>query len=286
MSTSHQSSPPVDPGEEEENVNGRNAAGRWIALLLVAGLLALAGHAGASGLEDARRRGKLLAGVKTDSPPFGYIDSSGAIQGFDVDIARYLARSLFDEEGRLELVPVTSGSRIPFLYSDWIDVIIANMSVTEQRRQVLEFSEPYFISASMLLVRKDSPIKGIEDLVGKAVAVIEGAVQEKDLEQVAPRARRVKFWNIQEAVSALRAKGVDALCQDDVVVLALAGENPELHVVGKPFIPRPYAIAVRKGDLEFVKWINGQLTRMKTDGTFGRLWEKYFGAFEGSLIKP
>lgn len=267
-------------------MNWKNVAGRWIALLLVAGLLALAGQAGASGLEDARRRGKLLAGVKTDSPPFGYVDSTGALQGFDVDIARYLARSLFDDEGRLELVPITAGSRIPFLYSDWIDIIVATMSVTEERRQVLDFSEPYFISGSMLLVPKGSAIKGIEDLTGKTVAVIEGAVQQKDLEQVAPRAKQVKFGKIPEAVSALRAKRVDALCQDDVVVLALARENPELQVVGKPFIPRPYAIAVRKGELEFVKWVNGQLTRMKTDGTFGRLWQKYFGAFEGSLIKP
>jgi len=132
-------------------VNLRNAAGRWIALLLVAGMLALAGQARASGLEDARRRGKLLAGVRTNSPPFGYVDSTGAIRGFDVDIARYLARSLFDEEGRLELVPVTAGSRIPFLYSDWIDVIIATMSVTGERRQVFDFSDPYFISGSMLL---------------------------------------------------------------------------------------------------------------------------------------
>lgn len=267
-------------------MNWKHGADRWIALLLVAGLLALAGQAGASGLEDARRRGKLLAGVRTNSPPFGYVDSTGAIRGFDVDIARYLARSLFDEEGRLELVPVTAGSRIPFLYSDWIDVIIATMSVTGERRQVLDFSEPYFISGSMLLTPKDSPIKGIGDLAGKTVAVIEGAVQENDLEHVAPQAKQVKFAKIPEAVSALKSKRVDAFCQDDVVVLSLAKENPDLQAVGKPFIPHPYAIAVRKGDLEFVKWINRQLTRMKTDGTFGRLWQEYFGAFEGNLIKP
>jgi polar amino acid transport system substrate-binding protein len=167
-------------------MNWKRVARRWVALLLVVGLLALAGQAGASGLEDARRRGKLLAGVKTDSPPFGYVDSAGVIQGFDVDIARHLARALFDEEGRLELVPITSGSRIPFLYSDWIDIIVATMSVTDERRQVLDFTEPYCIAGSMLLVPKDSPIKGIEDLAGKTVAVIEGAVQEKDLAQGRP----------------------------------------------------------------------------------------------------
>src|SRR5512139_2601834 len=175
------------------------------ALLLLAGLLTLAGagQAAASGLEDARRRGKLLVGVKTDFPPFGFVDRAGAVQGFDVEVARYLARALFDEEGRLELVPVTSGSRIPFLYSEWIDIIVATMSVTEDRRQVLDFSEPYFVTGSLFLVVKESPVKGFEDLAGKSVAVIEGAVQEKDLQQVAPKAKQVKFAKVPEAVRAL-----------------------------------------------------------------------------------
>ncbi|PWB63815.1 MAG: ABC transporter substrate-binding protein, partial [Deltaproteobacteria bacterium] len=97
----------------------RNVTGAGI-VLLVASLLSAAafgGPASAGGLDDARSRGKLLVGVKTDFPPFGYLDPAGKPQGFDVDIARYLARALFEDEGRLELVPVTSGSRIPFLYS-------------------------------------------------------------------------------------------------------------------------------------------------------------------------
>jgi len=256
--------------------------------LLVAGLLALAvaSQAAAGGLEDARRRGKLLAGVKTDFPPFGFVDRAGAVQGFDVEIAQYLAKALFDEEGRLELVPVTSGGRIPFLYSDWIDIIVATMSITEERRQVLEFSEPYFITGSLLVVSKDSGVKGLEDLAGKTVAVIAGAVQEKDLQQLAPTAKQIKFDKIPEAVGALKEKRVDAFCQDDVVILALAKENPELQAVGKPFIPRPYAMAVRKGDLEFVGWVNKQLAKMKQDGTYEKIWGKYFAEFGANLIKP
>ncbi|HUL12619.1 MAG TPA: transporter substrate-binding domain-containing protein [Methylococcaceae bacterium] len=256
--------------------------------LLVAGLLVLtvASQAAAGGLEDARRRGKLLAGVKTDFPPFGFVDRAGAIQGFDIDIARYLAKALFGEEGRLELVPVTSGSRIPYLYSEWIDIIIATMTMTGERRQVLEFSEPYFISGSLLMALKDSGIRGIEDLAGKTVAVIEGAVQEKELQQLAPAAKQIKFDKIPEALGALKEKRVDAFCQDDVVILDLARENPELRAVGKPFIPRPYAMAVRKGDREFVGWVNKQLDKMKQDGSYEKIWGKYLGEFGANLIKP
>src|SRR5512134_1306122 len=216
--------------------------GMWGTLLLVVLLLLTAvGQAAGDGLEDARRRGSLLVGVKTDFPPFGWIDKAGRIQGFDAAIAQELARTLFSEEGRLELVPVTSGSRIPFLYSEWIDLIIATMTVTEERRQVLEFSEPYFLSGSLLLVPKDSPINGLEDLAGRSVGIIEGAIQERDLATVAPAARRVLFRKVPEAVQALKEKHVDAFCQDDVLVFTLARENPDLRTAGKPFLPRPYA---------------------------------------------
>lgn len=258
------------------------------AILLTAVLLALTavGQAAADGLEDARRRGSLLVGVKTDFPPFGYRDRAGTIQGVDVEIARVLARALFNEDGRLELVPVTSGSRIPFLYSEWIDLIVATMTITEERRRVLEFSAPYFLSGSLLLVPKDSPIRGLEDLAGKSVGIVEGATQEKDLAAVAPAARRVLFREVPEAVQALKQKRLDAFCQDDVLVLTLAGQNPDLQAEGKPFLPRPYAIAARKGESGFIRWVNEQLARMKGDGSYDRLWQKYFGELGGLLLKP
>ncbi|MGE5247879.1 MAG: transporter substrate-binding domain-containing protein [Verrucomicrobiota bacterium] len=249
-------------------------------------LLSVASPLSAGGLDDARSRGKLAVGVKTDAPPFGYVDSAGDLQGFDVDIARYLARALFEDASRLELVPVTSGSRIPFLYSEWIDMIVANMTVTEDRKRVLDFSDPYFVSASLLLVPAGSAVRGIEDLGGKAVAVLQGSVQEKDLEQVAPAAKRVAFPTLTAAVAALREKKVAALCQDDVVVAALARENRDLSAVGKPFLPRPYAIAVRKGDVSTLQWVNEKLSAMKRDGTYDRLREKYFGPQGATGGKP
>jgi ABC-type amino acid transport substrate-binding protein len=266
----------------------RNASGRQAVSLFVflVSILVVAGPAFAGGLEDARSRGKLLVGVKTDFPPFGYLDPSGKPAGFDVDVARYLAKALFEDEGRLEPVPVTSGSRIPFLYSDWIDMIIATMTVTEERRQVLEFSDPYFVSASLLLVPAGSAVRGIEDLAGKTVAVIEGSIQEKDLALVAPGAKRLPFKNMGEAVKALKTKKADALCQDDVLILALAKENRDLKAAGKPILPRPYAIAVRKGDLATLRWVNEKLSAMRKDGSYDRLREKYFGSTGGKEGKP
>ncbi len=262
-------------------------AGIGLSLLAALLVLALAGQAAAgSTLEAVKQRGKLIAGVKTDFPPFGYVDSSGKNLGYDVDVAHYFAKALFGDENRVELVAVTSGNRIPFLQSGKIDIIIATVTVTDERRQVVEFSDPYFLSGSLLLVPKNSPIRGVEDLAGKTVAVIQGAIQDKDIEQLAPKANRVKYGKVSEAVLAVKGGRADAFAQDDILILTLAKENPDMKAVGKPFIPRPYGIAVRKGDLEFIKWVNGALAQMRKDGTYDRLWKKYFGEVEAFLVKP
>jgi ABC-type amino acid transport substrate-binding protein len=240
----------------------------------------------AGGLEDARRRGRLLAGVKTDFPPFGYTDPAGEIQGFDADLARNLGRALFDDEPGVELVPVTSGGRIPLLYGELIDVIIATMTITEDRQRVLDFSTPYFVTGSMLLAPKDSSIQSVQDLAGKRVAVVEGAVQQVDLPLIAPEAKPVAFKALPEALQALRTKQVDALCQDDVAVLAAARMNPDLRIAGKSFLPRPYAMAVRKGDRKLLDWLNAQLEKMKADGTIQRLRRKHFGDMDADLLNP
>ncbi len=244
-------------------------------LLLSAGLLA--GPAAAGGLDDARSRGKLLVGVRTDFPPFGTIDSRGKPAGYDIDVARNLAKALFEDENRLETVVVTAGSRIPFLYSEWIDMIIAAMTVTEERRQVLEFSDPYFLTSSLLLVPADSSLRGIADLDGKTVAVVEGSVQQQDLPRLAPGARLSVFKTVGAAARTLVDKAVDALAQDETVVRELAEKLPGLKTAGKPFLPRPYAIAVRKGDTDTLRWINEKLAAMKRDGTLERLRRRYFG---------
>jgi ABC-type amino acid transport substrate-binding protein len=249
-------------------------------------ILCLVAPSTAGGLEDARRRGRLLAGVKTDFPPFGYKDPGGEIQGFDADLARHLGRALFDGEPGVELVPVTSGGRIPLLYSELIDVIIATMTITEDRQRVLDFTNPYFVTGSMLLTPKDSSIQSVQDLAGKQVAVLEGAVQQSDMGLIAPEARLIAFKSLPEALQALKNKRVDALCQDDVAVLTAVKMNPDLRIAGKPFLPRPYAMAVRKGDHKFLSWLNAQLEKMKADGTIQRLRRTHFGDMDAGLLRP
>jgi ABC-type amino acid transport substrate-binding protein len=248
--------------------------------------LCVVASAGADGLENARRRGRLIAGVKTDFPPFGYKDAAGHIQGFDADVARHLGQMLFDREARVELVPVTTGGRIPLLYSELIDVLIATMTITEERQRVLDYSNPYFVSGSMLLTLKESTIQNVQDLAGKNVGVLEGAVQQRDLSLIAPEAKRIAFKSLPEALQALQHRRVDALCQDDVALLAEAQRNADVKIVGASFLPRPYAMAVRQGEDHFLNWLNAQLEKMKADGTLLQLRRKHFGDIETALPAP
>jgi ABC-type amino acid transport substrate-binding protein len=262
----------------------RSALPALAAVLALA--LAFAADAAAGTLDDVKKRGRLVAGVKTDFPPFGYVDAQGKNLGFDVELGHLFAQALFGSPDKVEFVAVTSGNRIPFLQSGKIDIIIATVTITDERRQVVEFSDPYFLSGSLVLVPAASPIKDVKELNGKTVAIIQGSIQDQDVAQLAPQASRGKFGKVSEALLAVKGGRADAYVHDDVLLLSLVKDHPDVKVVGRALIPRPYGIAVRKGDGEFIGWVNGQLQKMRADGTYDRLWKRFFGEVEGSLVKP
>jgi polar amino acid transport system substrate-binding protein len=266
---------------------------RRTALTLLVGTLTLLGAAQvyAGVLEAAKERGTLVVGVREDFPPLGYLDANGKNTGFEVDLARYLARQLLGDEGKLRLVPVHAGDRITTLRSGSADMLIAAVTATEDRASVFALSEPYFVSGTLLLVPRNSSIRDFRDVPGKRVAVIEGSIQEGAWEPVVrePVAQgviRVQFRNVAAAVTALRAGQVDAFAEDDILVLALAKQYPDLTAVGKPFHPHPFAVAMSKGDGELREWVNEQLRRAKGDGTYDQLWNRYFSDASAILLRP
>ena len=265
---------------------GKVARGCVVTLLVGALALLAAAQAHAGALEAAKARGTLVVGVRQDFPPLGYVDDNGKNAGFEVDLARYLARQLLGDEGKLRVTPVSAGNRITALISGSVDLLIAAMTAMEDRATVLAFSDPYFLSGTLLLVPRNSPIQGMPDVKGRRVAVLEGSIQEGGIAPVYPEAIRVKFWRVSEAVAALQAGKVDAFAEDDVLVLALARQYPDLAAVGKPFRPHPYAVAMPKGDGELRTWVNEQLRKAKADGTYDALWNKYFGEAGAILLRP
>jgi ABC-type amino acid transport substrate-binding protein len=252
--------------------------------IVVAIVLALAAVARAESLDPIRTRGVLRVGVKSDAPPFGSLDARGRPVGFEIDLARFLARVLFDDDRRVEFVPVTTATRFDLLQSNRVDLVAATITATDERRMLAELSDPYFMSASLILVPLASKVERLADLRGQRVAVVSGSVQERDVAEVQSRARLVVVASLAEGARAVKDGQADAFVYDDVALLGLAQHDPALRVTGHPIGPRPYVIAARKGDAALIRWVNGWLAKMRRDGSYGEMWRRYFAPFESRLV--
>jgi polar amino acid transport system substrate-binding protein len=238
--------------------------------------LVYSGEGIAGTLQDVKRRGKLIAGVKTEYPPLGFLDNKGVNKGFDIDIAKALAKELFGNEA-VEFVPVTPENQIAFLTSGKIDIIVAT-GITEERETKIDFSIPYLISAQLILVRGDSKITKYQDLAGKQVAAIRGSIGDSAIGELVPTAERIKFEHPSEAVQALKEHRVEAFVENYVSLYRLLQENRGLRIADlEPFSPAPHSLGVRKGDKEWLNFINSTLEKMKKTGEYEKLLDKWFG---------
>ena len=236
-------------------------------------------------LHDIKARGKLIVGVKTDFPPFGFMDETGTRKGFDIDLAKVLGRELFGNEEAVEFVDVTTEDRISILNSRKVDILAATMTINEEREKVVDFSIPYFMSGHLILVPKKSKILRYQDLAGKRVATILGSTGDTAIRKLVPTAIRVQLEGTAKALQALKDGRVEAFVQDDVLLIEIEKRNSKLKIAGwKAFEPASYGLAVRKGDREWLEFINATLRRMKTSGEYKKLLEKWFGGVRAFLM--
>ena len=260
----------------------RRGLGPWIAVAI---LVAWApGVRAESSLDDIRARGVLRVGIKTDAPPFGSLDGAGRHVGFEVELARLFARVLFDDDRRVQLTRVTTATRFPLLQAGRVDLVIATVTATPERRGLGELSDPYFMSGSLVLVPRASPATGLVDLAERRVAVVRGSVQEQDVAELQPRARLRAVDSVAAAVLAVKRGEADALVYDDVVVLELAQRDRDVIAIGHPLRPRPYVVAARKWDTGLIRWVNGWLAKIRRDGSYAEMWRRHFAPFESRLV--
>jgi polar amino acid transport system substrate-binding protein len=237
-----------------------------------------------SSLDAIRARGSLRVGVKTDAPPFGSLDAAGRPVGFEIDLARLFARVLFDSDTPTQFVPVTTATRFELLKEGRIDLLVATVTATEERRSQVELSDPYFMSGSLILVRRASTVEQLTDLAGRRVAVVPGSIQQRDVGELQSRASLVEVASVAAGARAVRSGQVDAFVYDDVVLLRLAQVDPALRVAGSPIGARPYAVAAGKGNTGLIRWVNGWLAKIRRDGSYGDLWRRYFAPYESRLV--
>ena len=228
-------------------------------------------------LETIKERDKLIVGVKYDTKLFGLKNpSSGEVEGFDIDIAKQLAKSILGDESKIELVEVTSKTRMPLLNKGDIDMIVATMTITEERKKEVDFTDVYFEAGQSLLVKKGSPIKSIEDLNSKTtVLAVKGSTSTDNIREMAPEAPVLEFENYAEAFTALKAGQGDTLTTDNSILLGMASEDNNYELVGGTFTDEPYGIAVKKGETELLEALNAALKELKENGEYDKIHDSW-----------
>lgn len=221
---------------------------------------------------------KLVFGVKFDTKLFGLKNTtSGDVEGFDIDIAKLLAKEVLGDETKIELVEVTSKTRIPLLNKGDIDAIIATMTITEERKNEVDFTDVYFEAGQSLLVKKGSEIKSIEDLTkDTTVLAVKGSTSTDNIRKVAPDAQVLEFENYAEAFTALKAGKGDTLTTDNSILLGMVTEDDSFELVGGTFTDEPYGIAVKKGNKDLLDKLNKALETIHSNGEFDKVYDKWF----------
>lgn len=230
------------------------------------------------------QRGKLIAGVKQDQPLFGLLNPrTNQIEGFDVDVVKEIAKALFnvkdDPGSKVELRGITSAQRIPLLQEGALDIVAATMTITDERKQQIDFSDVYYLAGQSLLVKKDSTVTKIQDLdkPDKVISSATGSTSEQNITKFAPNAQKLLFAGYAECVTALQQGRADAVSTDDIILAGFLDQDPNLKMVGGQFTQEPYGLGMAKANAGFTEFVNNELRKMKTDGRWKQIYTKWLG---------
>src|SRR6266511_2629299 len=242
------------------------------ALALLAGLALAFGSAAACGgkgnntggggttetgvVGKAKKEGKLVIGVKADQPGLG-LQTGGKYEGFDVEIAKIIAKDLGLSEDKIEWKTTTTPNREPFIQQGTVDLVVATYTINDDRKKKVNFTGPY-------------------SLDGKKVCSVTGSTPAKRIQTEHPKAALQLFDSYSKCVEALAQGSVDAVTTDDIILAGYAAQSQfagKLKVVGKPFSTEPYGIGLKKEDKSSCDKINEILKAAAADGRYKAAWD-------------
>ncbi|WP_409296607.1 transporter substrate-binding domain-containing protein [Peribacillus sp. SCS-26] len=220
---------------------------------------------------------KIVFGVKHDTRLFGLKNpSSGKVEGFDIDLSAALAKEMFGSDVKPEYKEVTSKTRVGLLNNGKVDAVVATMTINEERKKEVDFTDVYFDAGQSLLVKKGSKVGGLDDLKkGTKVLAVKGSTSAVNIREKAPETEVLEFENYAEAFTALKSGKGDALTTDDAILYGMAEEDPSYELVGGTFTEEPYGIAVKKGNKKLVDELNKALKTLKDNGEYDKIKSKW-----------
>ncbi len=239
-----------------------------------------AGSGSASGIiGKASSQKKLVIGVKADQPGLG-LQTGSTYSGFDIEIAKIVAKGLGVDPGSIQWKTTVSANREPFIEQGQVDLVVATYTINDERKKVVNFGGPYYVAGQDLLVPVNSPITGPESLAGKKVCSVTGSTPAKRIQTQYKQAQLQQFDSYSKCVTALAGGQVDAVTTDDIILAGYASQEQyagKFKVVGKKFSEEPYGIGLKKNDTAGCNKINDILKAAATDGSYKAAWDSTLG---------
>ena len=256
-----------------------------LALVAATGLTACgddSSSGGGSGSGD-----KITIGIKFDQPGLGLKEGS-KYTGFDVEVAKYVAKELGYSEDNIEFKESPSAQREDLIANGQVKLIFATYSITDKRKEKVSFGGPYFVAGQDLLVKQDNTdITGPETLNGKKLCSVKGSTSAKKVKDtLAAQVQLQEYDTYSKCVEALLGGAIDAVTTDDVILAGFAAQaanQGKLKVVGKTFSEERYGVGLKKGDTDTCNKVNTAIKKMIDSGD----WQKALDATVGpSDYKP
>ncbi|WP_413468113.1 glutamate ABC transporter substrate-binding protein [Mycobacterium sp. RTGN4] len=225
---------------------------------------------------NIRNRGRLIVGLDIGSNLLSFRDPiTGEITGFDVDIAGEVARDIFGTPSQVVYRILSSNDRMEALQNNKVDIVVKSMSITCERRKLVNFSTAYLIANQRILAARDSNIEKPSDLSGKRVCAVTGTTSLQRIQQLKPPPVVVEVVTWSDCLVALQQRQADAVSTDDTILAGLVAQDPYLHIVGPNMSEEPYGIGVNLENTGLVRFVNGTLERIRRDGTWNTLYRKW-----------
>lgn len=225
-------------------------------------------------------KGSLVIGVKADQPGLGF-RRGGTFEGFDVDVAKYVAKKLGVAEKHIKFVETPSKVREAKLKSGDVDLIVATYSITAKRKTEVTFGGPYYVAHQDTLVRSTdgAAVRNVRDLKGRKLCKVTGSNSWRRVaEERKIAAQLVETSTYSDCVNRLTGGTIDAVSTDDLILAGFAAERGSaIKIINAPISDEKYGVGVKKGDLDGCEAVNTAITEMYQDGTAAALLNKWFG---------
>ena len=223
-----------------------------------------------------KARGRLIVGLDIGSNLFSFRDPiTGEITGFDVDIAGEVARDIFGTPSQVEYRILSSADRVAALQNNQVDIVVKTMSITCERKKLVNFSTVYLVANQRILAPRDSPIAQASDLSGKRVCAVKGTTSLQRIQEINPSPIVIEVVTWADCLVALQQRQVEAVSTDDSILAGLVAQDPYLHIIGPSMNEEPYGIGINLEDTGLVRFVNGTLDRIRRDGTWSTLYRKW-----------